>query len=307
MGGVDLYSVVVATYNRAQNLKFALKNLLAQEVNFGYEIIVVDNNSSDETRSIVRDLEAAVPGTVRYVFERQQGLSNARNAGIAAAMGEIIVFVDDDVQVHPGWLMATASAYRTHPDACCVGGRILLALPERCPSWFDPFSETLVAHLSGQDHGTDIVKIEYPDVVLGANFSVTRNALDRVGVFNTRLGYAGSCFIGGEEADLCHRIQQAGGSVYYCGEAVVTHIVPPTRMTKEFMRKRAYWAGRTYRKIFPPGSSDRGMWRALSKRMFASGESFHRRRETLRWSCRFFEYELKAWERVGSFHQALFP
>src|SRR5207302_9381358 len=94
--GHSMYSVVVPTFNRARNISTILESLLAQDTDLPYEIIVVDNNSSDETGAVTRVHEARGDGKLRYIFQREQGLSLARNAGIAAAKGEVIAFVDDD-------------------------------------------------------------------------------------------------------------------------------------------------------------------------------------------------------------------
>ena len=99
-----MFSVVVPTFNRDPLLVPTLDDLLAQRADVAHEVIVVDNNSTDGTSARVHSYAARTGGHVRYVFEGRQGLSVARNAGIGAARGEIIAFLDDDVRVHPGWL-----------------------------------------------------------------------------------------------------------------------------------------------------------------------------------------------------------
>ncbi len=242
-----MFSIVVPTFNRAQVSSLAVESLLAQDASVPYEIIVVDNNSTDDTRVRIQALLEKAAGRLRYILERRRGCSAARNAGVAAARGSIIAFVDDDAIADPGWLEALDRTYRSHPDAWCVGGRILLRLPGARPRWFDPHSTTLMDYLSGLDLGDATIERRYPNDVWGANFSVRRSALERVGLFDTRLGLAGSHLTLGEETELCWRIQEAGGGVYYCGEAVVTHVVPKTRLTKRYFRTRACWLGRTWR------------------------------------------------------------
>lgn len=247
MQGDDVFSIVVPTFNRAHVSSLAMESLLAQDTSVPYEIIVVDNNSTDDTRVRIQALLEKAAGRLRYILEQQRGCSAVRNAGVAAARGNIIAFVDDDAVADPGWLEALAKTYRSHPDAWCVGGKILLKLPDALPRWFDPHSVTLMGYLSGLDLGDATVERRYPNDVWGANFSVRRSALERVGLFDTTLGLAGSRLTLGEETELCWRIQEARGAVYYCGEAVVTHVVPETRLTKRYFRTRAYWFGRTAR------------------------------------------------------------
>src|SRR5271169_5851600 len=98
-------SVVLGTYNRGDNLRLTLETFLSlvfQDLN--WELLVVDNNSTDSTREVVENFARTAAFPVRYIFEKIQGRSAALNAGIAEAKGEIIVFTDDDVLLHPDWL-----------------------------------------------------------------------------------------------------------------------------------------------------------------------------------------------------------
>ena len=99
-----MYSVVVPTLNRADSLRSAIESLLSQDTSLPYEIIVVDNDSSDRTRDVVESFMKKAHGRLRYVFEGVPGLSVARNAGIAAANGEVVAFIDDDAMASPDWL-----------------------------------------------------------------------------------------------------------------------------------------------------------------------------------------------------------
>ena len=234
-------SVIVVTLNRAGELQTTLASLRTQRTDFPYEIIVVDNNSADQTKTVVATVAASDP-RVRYVHAPVRGISFARNAGVAASRGVILVFADDDITAPPSWLAALVGTYAAHPDAWCVGGRILLELPVRdVPTWFDA---RLAFYLTCLDLGMGVVRRHYPEDVYAANFSVTREALRRVGLFNPSLGSRGDRKIAADETELIWRIQRAGGAVYYCGGAMVVHRVPPSRLTKRFFRWQAYWQGR---------------------------------------------------------------
>jgi glycosyltransferase involved in cell wall biosynthesis len=255
---------VVPSFNRAESLSGTIESLLAQDPSLPYEIIVVDNNSSDATRSVVETFGEKARGRLRYVFEGDQGLSVARNAGIAAAKGEIVAFVDDDAVASPNWLENLAATYRTHPDAWCVGGKIVLNPSVTLPSWFGPASKLLLGFLSHLDLGDDTIRLEYPCEVWGANFSVRREALSRVGFFDAGLGWSGKDrHLAGDESELCLRIHRAGGAIYYCGQAKVTHVIEPARLRKPYFRRRAYWQGRT-RAILLPQDPRRPLWRKLA-------------------------------------------
>jgi glycosyltransferase involved in cell wall biosynthesis len=265
---VDSHSVVVCTFNRADQLSATLKSLVDQETTLRYEVVVVDNNSSDGTRSVVRAFEERYPAKIRYIFEGTQGLSVARNAGVAAARGDIIAFVDDDIIASPNWLRALADVYREHPEAWCVGGKIRLGRRDDFPPWFDPAA--LAGDLSCLDLGNGTVRLPYPSDVWGANFSVKREAILCAGFFRTDLGamgmdhnLGGESRLAGEETDLCLRIHRAGGAVYYCGQAVVEHVISSARLTKRYFRVRSYWHGRTEAILFP---SPQPQWRHVLSR-----------------------------------------
>ena len=124
-------SVVLSTYNRADRLPSALDALLSQSAGAAYEVIVVDNNSTDATRTVIEQAAARSDGRLRYVFEPRQGLSHGRNAGIAAARSPIIAFSDDDVRVAPDWIAQLKRTFDAHPEIDYVGGRVL-------PHWLAP-------------------------------------------------------------------------------------------------------------------------------------------------------------------------
>jgi glucosyl-dolichyl phosphate glucuronosyltransferase len=300
-----VFSIIVPTFNRSAVSSLAVKSLLAQEANFAYEVIVVDNNSTDDTRERIQRLCEHAPEKLRYLFEKKQGVSVARNAGITAARGDIIAFIDDDAIAQPGWLNALAETYHMHPDAWCVGGKIILELPEELPLWFGCGSEILMSHLGRLDLGDATVERRYPNDVFGGNFSVRRDVLGRVGLFDITLGPVDRYRIESEETELCWRIQQAGGAVYYCGRAIVTHLVPAARMTKRYFRSRARWSGRTWALLdrkdvlhVRPGDLLRAALRIARNwiRSWISPGWVDR--------CKVFEEELAFWRCLGYLQQA---
>ncbi len=301
-----MLSVVVCTLNRARQISAVLDCLLAQETDSAYEIVVVDNNSIDGTRSIVQQYTEATSGKVRYVFEGQRGVSYGRNAGIKAAHGEIIAFVDDGVIVKPNWLEAIERTYRSHPDAWCVGGRITLQLPLSYPGWFDPTSAFLTGYLGRRDRGSDTIKVEYPDVIFGGNFSARKEILSRVGPFKTYLGRVGVKSLAGEDDEMCHRVWRAGGAVYYCGEAEVIHVVPEARLTKRFFRRHIYWSARSEAIVYPPDPR-RPMWvRVAGAGLAVAKASCRAFAHYVRGDVpRAFQCELEIRWRLGVLHQTL--
>src|SRR5262249_19259934 len=133
-------------------LPAALSALLAQTGDVSSEIVVVDNNSTDDTAAVVRPIARASAGRVRYAFEPRQGLSHGRNAGIALARAPIIAFTDDDVRVSADWILQITRAFREYPGAGYVGGRVLPYWHAPPPSWL---TEAHWAPLALQDYGPD--------------------------------------------------------------------------------------------------------------------------------------------------------
>src|SRR5688572_14570339 len=129
-------SVVMSTYNRGELLGDAIRSLLAQHqtITPPFELIVVDNNSTDKTHEIVEGF-ARIDGRVRYLFEPRQGLSHARNAAIRDARAPLIAFTDDDVRAEPDWVSAIVRAFDEHRDAAVIGGRVLPVWPGPPPLW----------------------------------------------------------------------------------------------------------------------------------------------------------------------------
>jgi len=241
-----MYSVVVPTYNNSATLKATIESLLAQQTGVSYEIIIVDNNSTDDTALLVGTYAHRVKPEVRYLLERTQGSSAARNAGVAAARGEVVAFTDDDCVPRTDWLESLAAVYTTQSSAWSVGGRIVLDLPAECPPWFRLTSPRydMNRFFAALDLGEGLVRLEYPQALWTANLSVRKWVFSEIGLFNTELGVTKSSRLAAEDLELCHRIQQSGGAIYYSGRATVRHRVHESRLTKRYFRLCAHWGGR---------------------------------------------------------------
>lgn len=236
-----MVSIAICTYNNAKKLAVALESLrgLVCPDALAYEILVIDNNSHDETREVVARYRDVWGPRVRYIFEGVQGLSHARNRALQEAHGEIVSYLDDDVKVDPRWLSAVVSAFEAH-SAAIVGGRSYLIYPSRRPSWLPERSEFL---LSKVDHG-DQVLVDTDRDLYGLNFSVRKDLALRAGGFDPSFGRKGSVSLrSGEEADLIQKIRALGGRIVYEPKAVVGHIVSEDRLTIRWFIRRAFAPG----------------------------------------------------------------
>lgn len=234
-------SVVIATCNRADDLRQTLTHMATLEPTCTWEVVVVDNNSTDRTADVVRELAVHYPVPLRYVFEREQGRSAALNAGIAAATGEVIATTDDDVRVAPDWIDQAVGALDRF--ACdYVGGKVL-------PIWGGPRPAWLPDH--GGRHWAVIALLDYgaepkpfgTQVPLGVNMSFRREAFDRAGLWDNRVGRKAGTLLGQEVREWCLRGRAAGLVGYYVPDLRVRHIIPASRLNKRYFRRWFYWRG----------------------------------------------------------------
>jgi glycosyltransferase involved in cell wall biosynthesis len=236
-------SVVMSTYNRADRLGAAIDSLLEQTGGIPYEIIVVDNNSTDTTREVVQRISARSAGRLRYAFEPRQGLSHGRNTGIALARSPIIAFTDDDIRAAPDWISQVVDAFARHPEVAYVGGRVL-------PHWLAPPPAWLTtahwAPLALQDYGDEPMSTgrHYAICLVGANLSFRRSVFDQVGLFTPDLGRIKDGIGSTEDFDMQLRIWRAGLIGIYSPRPVVIADVTPDRLEKAYHRRWHHGNGR---------------------------------------------------------------
>ena len=141
-------SLVIATYNRAEQLMVTLGSVAMQNAEAeSWECIVVDNNSSDNTRERVEAFKSKHNSlNIRYIFEQNQGLSYARNAGIVASRGDIVAFIDDDERIVSDFVSAYIDLFDQHPDAMAAGGEIIAEYPTGRPRWMSRYTERPIAN-----------------------------------------------------------------------------------------------------------------------------------------------------------------
>jgi glucosyl-dolichyl phosphate glucuronosyltransferase len=229
-------SIVVSTYNRADRLPAALDALLSQRTTVPYEVVVVDNNSTDSTAAVLARLVKRSRGRLRYAFEGRQGLSYGRNTGIALSRAPIIAFTDDDVRVAPDWIDRLHKTFASHPEIDYVGGRVLpnwLASP---PRWL---TEAHWSPLALQDYGEQplVSGRERAVCLVGANLAFRRRVFERVGVFAPSLGRIKDGLGSTEDHDMQLRIWRAGMRGLYAPQVVATADVTPDRFEKAYHRR----------------------------------------------------------------------
>jgi glucosyl-dolichyl phosphate glucuronosyltransferase len=238
-------SVVLCTYNRARMLRRAIDGLAAMHVppDLAWDLIVVDNNSSDDTAAVVRDAAARVAFPCRYLFEGRQGKTFALNRGIGAATGEIVALVDDDEIVHADWIAAVRRAFAAHGCAG-IGGRIVPVWSHPKPTWYaDTAPCDMSAVLTRYDHGDAPGPV--PDAPYGGNMAFRRSAFETYGMFDTRLGRVGTRLTCAEDTEFGDRLLLAGEALFYVPDAIVYQPVAPERLRRAYFESWYYHAGRS--------------------------------------------------------------
>lgn len=241
-------SLVIATYNRAEQLMVTLGSVAAQSLPAEvWECVVVDNNSTDSTRECVAAFSREHAGlNIVYCFEAEQGLSAARNAGIRASRGAVIAIIDDDERINDEFLAAYLELFASRADIMVAGGRIIAEYPAGRPSWMTTFTERPIAN--PMDFGARVRVFPKGKIPGGGNMAIRREALERVGDFDTTLGRTGKRLTGGEESDLFERMAAVGIRPYYVPRAVMYHIIPETKLTREYFRRLSYNTGVSQRR-----------------------------------------------------------
>jgi glucosyl-dolichyl phosphate glucuronosyltransferase len=234
-------SVVVCTYNRAEMLDATLESWKQVDVaGMAVEFLVVDNASTDKTKEVVQAHQAGFGTDLRYVFEPQAGLSNARNRGISEAAASIIAFVDDDIYFDPGWLRSVMAAFDHDPEIQCIGGKTIPTFEIPRPEWItDAMLKYYGSTMSGECDRPMIA----PEHPFGVNMIFRKSVFDRLGPFRTNLGRVKTSLLSNEESELFHRIHAAGLRVWYASQAVIYHRIPAERLEKRWLLRRAYWQG----------------------------------------------------------------
>jgi glycosyltransferase involved in cell wall biosynthesis len=235
------YSVVIATHNRAADLRGTLASLAALATPDPWEVIVVDNNSTDDTAAVVREIAATYPVPLTYLFEPVPGRSAALNTGIAAARGSVIVTTDDDVRVEADWLDHAGHALEAL-DCDYVGGRVLPIWGGTRPAWLPDRPGRHWAVIALLDYGLEPIPFT-TRMPLGVNMAFRREAFEIAGGWDPRIGRKAGTLLGQEVREWCIRARSHGLRGCYTPELVLRHIIPASRLNKAYFRRWFYWRG----------------------------------------------------------------
>lgn len=253
-------SVVVCTRNRSSLLRDACRSILEVDVPAGgWEVVIIDNASTDDTRQVAESVRKMAPEAVRLVEEPTVGLSAARNRGIAEARGAVVAFIDDDAFPDRGWLTALVAALDGDRIAC-AGGPVEPIFEGDLPSWF---SGRYLPYLTVWDLGKKPIDLHYNEYPRGANMAFARSVFGRFGGFSHHLGRTAGSLLSCEETELCLRFERGGERTVYTPDARVRHTTPAGRITPQWMERRFGAQGRSEAIIDWVHGGPRGLLRGL--------------------------------------------
>lgn len=238
-----LISVIICTFKIPDFFYLTLDSIINQNISPNkYEIIIVDYNTSNIIPSPIQDIIGQSKCNIIYSPESRKGLSTARNTGIKQTNSEIVAFIDDDAVADPDWLSSILEIYEKDIDAWAVGGKVLPIWGAKRPDWLD---DTLLRMLSIVEWGEECRPLIWPERLIGTNISFKKVVFSKIGFFNVKLGRKGKILIGGEDTEIQERIHQINKRVMYTPKAIVNHLVPQERLTKNYFLNRSYGNGRS--------------------------------------------------------------
>jgi glycosyltransferase involved in cell wall biosynthesis len=297
MSGQTRITVILCTYNRAGSLTKTLESIVAQILppSVGWEILVVDNNSSDETCKVVEKFRGRYPERVRYLLESQQGVSYARNAGIRNANGDILAFIDDDETAATGWLQNLTSNLG-NDEWAGAGGRVVPQWICSRPRWLSSEGPFILAPLAAFEADPEREQLDEP--AFGANMAFRKQVFDRLGGFRTDLGRSGKSLLSNEDTEFGRRLLAVGRRPRYEHSAVTYHPVEEYRVRKAYYLQ--WWFNKGRSDVRETGVQPHGMQvfgiRFKVLRGFAAG--------MVRWAIALdptqrFIYKLQVWVCAG--------
>jgi len=234
-------SAIICTYNRSNILEGAIESLIDQTIDKNkFEIIIIDNNSSDNTHEVVKKFEKY--SNVRYVFESEQGLAFARNRGYIEAKGRYIAYIDDDAKAESDWIENIYAIIQcNNPPPLIIGGPIYPFYLTKKPEWYLDEYEI-------RTWGKEPRYLNIGEYLSGSNMIFSKEILEEFGGFDTKLGVVGGKLNLGEESSLFNKIWEKYGNTkigFYSPDLKVYHLVPDEKMTLHYFFKRRFMAGQS--------------------------------------------------------------
>lgn len=241
-----------------------LESIAANTLPFNqYELLVIDNNCTDNTREICQQFMTKYPKVDFHLLtEPEQGLSAARNCGIRNSKGNLIIYVDDDAIVDTNYLQDYVDWFTSNPNTMAAGGPIEPKY-EDCiePVWMTKYTKTLLT--GWMNLGDKVIQFPKGKYPIGCNSVFRKEVFDKIGLFNTELGRNGNNLMGGEEKDIFDKMKTHDMEITYLPSPILHHIIPPIKLSKDYFDRLTYLIGKSERQR----TKDISSWKYV-KRLF---------------------------------------
>ena len=238
-------TIAICTYNRADYLADTLRDLATQNRPELFTILVVDNNSDDDTEAICSRFRDEHPGIrFNYVKEQQQGLSYARNRAMQESMTDWVLFIDDDVIVPPHFAGVAAAFVSEQDEPCCAGGRIFVKFDDAEPDWIPSALMPMFGHHDLGDRRREYPATNFPR---GGNMLIHKSVMDDAGEFDPQLGRSGSGLAGSEEKAFFEKARRHGVTLWYLPDLNLWHRISKKRLEHSYLKKQSIGIGRSER------------------------------------------------------------
>ena len=234
-------TIAICTYNRADYLADTLRDLAAQNHSELFTILVVDNNSDDDTAAVCDRFRDEHPGIrFDYVKEKQQGLSYARNRAMHESVTGWVLFIDDDVNVPPHYAGVAAAFVSEQNELCCAGGRIYVKFDDGEPDWIPSALMPMFGH-----HDLGDGRREYPatNFPRGGNMLIHKSVMEKAGEFDPQLGRSGSGLAGSEEKAFFESAREQGVTLWYLPDLYLWHRISNKRLERSYLKKQSIGIG----------------------------------------------------------------
>lgn len=241
------FSFITCTYNRARYLGQTLQSVCEQTFSpSGYEIIIVDNNSTDNTEQVCEEYKRKYPDrNIRYFKEADQGLSFALNRGIKEAKGRYIVYVDDDETINPTHLELLQEYFVKYPRVVLAASPVVPVYETGEPKWMSRFTQRLIGGYFNQ--GNKVKKLDSGNYPGTGHTIIYKELYGKFGNYNTDLGRKGSSLMGAEDKDMFNRLKNSNIECYYFPDIPIYHHIPEYKTTDDFFNRLTYFIGQSER------------------------------------------------------------
>lgn len=228
-------SIVIPTYNREKMLSVTLDSFINQSYpNECYEIIVCNNNSTDNTQKVIDEYAKKYPDLIKPVFEKRQGVHYTRNTAAHQTKGELLYYTDDDMIADKDLIKNLVQIFIDNPEVGSATGKVIPHWEVKPPLWIEENLSNGLLSLNNQ--GEELIISKEDIGVFSCHQMMRRDAFFKSGGFNPE-NTAGE-WIGDGETGLNIKIKELGYKFAYVPNSVIKHMIPPCRMTQKYFNKR---------------------------------------------------------------------